>query len=428
MTAPVERHRLSSAQLTEIAWGRPEPDVVKLLYAADDSRQRLLTAHALRQNGAGTGAVTDALAVLADSQRRDPGTTAEVLRAGWLGAWAAAMLDGPADLPGIGNRLGALAAAAAFRTGLHAELNVPVVDDCLHFPTLGTLALPAAGRGSTAVVRVGEGLAVELAGQAINVTEPYADGPWKPVRELTDGIHLWVDDRDPYRDCFGVRPRGPLSDAEFHRWREGLRQAWHLLNQFVPAMAEQVSLGLRVLVPLAPTPDGEEVSVSCGDALGALASTLPLDGVMFAMTLVHEWSHSLLNGLLGFDSLHDTRSAATYFAPWRHDPRPLSGLLHGVFAFMAVAETWRSLLVANAGGERAETEFAVRRAQLAEVLTHLPGDPGLSQQGHRFVAVMERRCAALFETTVRREVASVADAGVAARKVAWARRHRDKPA
>jgi hypothetical protein len=52
----------------------------------------------------------------------------------------------------------------------------------------------------------------------------------------------------------------------------------------------------------------------------------------------------------------------------------------------------------------------------------LPSAAALTPQGRRFVAVLEQRSAALFDTSVRREVAAAAVAEVAAQKAAWTRR------
>ncbi|MEV6347540.1 HEXXH motif domain-containing protein [Actinoplanes sp. NPDC051851] len=423
VTALAERHRLSSAQLTSIAWGMPGPQVIDALYAADTSRLRLLAAHVLRQNGAAAGPGADALAVLDAAQRRDPIATAAVLRSGWLGAWTARMLDhAPADT--AHHRLGVLATAAARHTGIRTELRLPVLGGSLHFPTLGTVSVPGAETGSVAVVRVDSGLHIDVAGTTVDE----AGSRWDPVRALTaQGIRLLVDDRDPCRDSFDVPPCGPLPDAEFARWQTAFREAWSLLRRHVPAMAAQVGGGLRVLVPLGPPSTAGGRSVSCVDALGTLAATTPEDGISLALTLVHEWSHSLLNGLLEFTVLSEPGSPATYFAPWRPDPRPLLGVLHGTFAFLAVTETLRSFLAADIGGEPAGHEFALRRAQLAEVLETLADVPGLTPQGQRFVAVLRHRSADLAGVAVRPEYDATATARIAVSRAAWARRREGEP-
>jgi len=62
--------------------------------------------------------------------------------------------------------------------------------------------------------------------------------------------------------------------------------------------------------------------------------------------MVHEFQHSKL------------------WAPWRTDPRPLGGLLQGVYAFLGVADTWRALAARPALGDLAMREFAEAREQV----------------------------------------------------------------
>ncbi|GLY03879.1 HEXXH motif-containing putative peptide modification protein [Actinoplanes sp. NBRC 101535] len=402
------RHRLSAAQLTAIAWGRPDRQVIEALYRADDSRLLLLAAHALRSVGAVNGEA--ALSVLAEGQRRDPAAVAAILREGWLGPWAARILAGTEKPDAVAGRLSVLAAVAALRTGVHADLTIPAFRESLHFPGTGTVRLNNTGDVEVSVR------------ERLIVRSPHAG--WSPARQLVgDGIRLLFDDQDPYRDTFRTTPSRRVSDPDLHSWRTTLLEAWELLHRYATPAAEQVGGGLRVLVPLAATPHMSELSVSSADALGALAATDPVDAPGFAMTLVHEWSHSLLNGLLEFCVLHEPGSPAVHFAPWRPDPRPLGGLLHGVFAFLAVAETQQALLSAGVGGDRVENGFALRRAQLAEVMRTLPEASGLTSQGRRFTAILAHRSAALGDTPVRTTAATTAAARVAADRAVWERRH-----
>jgi uncharacterized protein len=390
------RHRLSSAQLAEIAWGRPSPQVIRELYAADDSRQRLLAAEALRRSGRVEPPVLDALSVLEAAQRRDEQVVTRLMRAGWLGTLAVSLLDDPDSAYQVANRLGTLAAVAALRTGMDAWLAVEVADGELHLPGTGTLTVTGAP-SSTAVLAVQDGhLDVAVAGHRLRLpTAPTPD--WSPVRAVhVDGLHVLIDDQHPGRDCFEQPLAGRLSETAFRRWRRVITASWRLLCEVAPDAARQVAHGVRVVVPLASTSGGMDTSVSCRDALGAFATTAPASPVDFAVTMVHEWSHSLLNGMLGFVNLHEpTASPTSHSVAWRPDLRPIGGVIHGTFGFLAVAEAWRALLTHDGAREQAAAELARRRRQLGEVLTTLPAAPELTDQGRRFVAVLRQRHAAL---------------------------------
>ncbi|MGI3202139.1 aKG-HExxH-type peptide beta-hydroxylase [Streptomyces sp. GLT-R25] len=65
------------------------------------------------------------------------------------------------------------------------------------------------------------------------------------------------------------------------------------------------------------------------------------DAVRLAETLVHEFQHSKLAALLHHFPLLDDDRIERFYAPWRSDPRHLTGLLHGAYAFTGVAGFWR---------------------------------------------------------------------------------------
>ena len=60
-----------------------------------------------------------------------------------------------------------------------------------------------------------------------------------------------------------------------------------------------------------------------------------------AETLVHETQHLKLCALLDLVTLTRPDDGQRYYAPWRPDPRPASGLLQGAYAFLGVSGFWR---------------------------------------------------------------------------------------
>ena len=62
--------------------------------------------------------------------------------------------------------------------------------------------------------------------------------------------------------------------------------------------------------------------------------------MILASVLVHECQHAKLNAVLDLIPL-SRPDQARYYAPWREDPRPLGGLLHGAYAYLGVSDFWR---------------------------------------------------------------------------------------
>lgn len=67
------------------------------------------------------------------------------------------------------------------------------------------------------------------------------------------------------------------------------------------------------------------------------------DPIQVAEALVHEGAHARLAPFFAVDPLLDDDGAAIHPSPWRTDPRPLSGLLNGVHAFVNICRFFRLL-------------------------------------------------------------------------------------
>jgi hypothetical protein len=221
---------------------------------------------------------------------------------------------------------------------------------------------------------------------SVRLSHPYTSdtASWWPVRRSFEGLSVRLDDVDPYR---GLRdPVGPerIDDSQIAAWRVLLADAWRLLATHVPELAAALAAGLDSLVPR-PGVSSRSYSASSEEAFGSVVVTRPRDALSLAATLVHEFQHVRLGGLLRLVRLYADDTAERCYAPWRDDPRPVAGVLQGVYAFFGVASFWRA--VALAGGSRsAWFEFAYRRRQVGAALSALRGDAGLTAAGRRFLA------------------------------------------
>jgi hypothetical protein len=114
------------------------------------------------------------------------------------------------------------------------------------------------------------------------------------------------------------------------------------------------------------------------------------------------------------------------YAPWRDDPRPLSGLLQGVYAFLGVTDFWRRRRVAaSAGSHRrlAEFEFARWREHTWQALGTLRADTGLTDLGRRFARGMAARMRPWWAEVVDPEIAAMAQLAVRDHRTGWRIRH-----
>jgi uncharacterized protein len=311
-------------------------------------------------------------AVLCDLDATHPGAVAEVFAYPYTQAWAIRCLRPPrgADPELDRAHLAGLAASAALRAGVTAELPVPVRDGMLHLPLLGALdARP--GAGATVRVAVSQGRLVAGNGPA-----------WHAVRRVTgSGFQVAVEDLDPFRDCQQWATTARLSELEWLGWRRGLAAAGRGLTHGLPAYARVLKAGLRTVVPLLPAPVGMR-SATTRYAFGAVGLALPDDADAIAELLVHEFQHTKLFALSDFHELLDRASTQRLRVPWRDDPRPVEGVLHGIYAHLALAQLSRSR------GAQERDVWLRYRAWVCDACEALQKTKALTADGERFVAGM----------------------------------------
>jgi HEXXH motif-containing protein len=434
MLAP---HYVTRKAVDTLTSGCADPGTLRTLRAAQLGKHLLMIKFIAQEWPGPAGERADALGVLADAQRRDPHTVATLLGEPLVGAWAAwttrrirGVVRSDVPLATDGGYLGSIAAVAAHRTGLDTRLTGYVRGGLLMLPTLGAARLPAPDHQAVYIATGGDALHLSGAGARVAVPDdPYApDDRWLPVRRLraeAQGMRVTVtlDDLDPYRANHHLPPAGRLAQREVDRWRDRFTQAWELLGRHAPGYARELHEGLRSLVPLARLGPGPARSATARNTFGRFGLTEPESAADFAVTLVHEFQHAKLCALLDLVPLYDASGTETYFAPWRRDPRPVGGLLQGVYAFLGVANVWRLFRADPVLQETAEREFAEIREQVDAGLTALAGCGRLTADGERFVAGMRRTLDELLAVPVSDAVAAHARAALRRNRTDWQRRN-----
>jgi HEXXH motif-containing protein len=377
----------------------------------------------------GPASERDAVVEALDRARlRDPARFAEVIGKPLVGGWAAiavrAALQGSPQWTDAA-QLAALAMVAGAATGVDGEATIPVRDGQAAVPGIGVALIDA----ERALLTVCDSQLTVL-GDGVTVAaraEHEGDARWLPIRRLTaEGIALELDDVDPYRHGHHVPPALRLPAAEVATWRELFAEAWDLLGRHLPDRAAELRAGLRTLVPLVE--DGLSArSATIRHAFGVFGLTRPPSAAEFAVTLVHEFQHSKLSAMLDLMPMSDASDKGRYFAPWRTDPRPLAGLLQGVYAFVGVADTWRALREVDALTAEAERQFATARMQVHTGLTSIERSPGLTPAGRALVGQLRHRTDSLLAEPVPPAIARAAEVTNARIRQQWAERNGATP-
>lgn len=442
--ATVHRHRLSAEEVAEICTGGGGAELVRKLWTTERSR-RLMQFHVLHRHFAARGGMGplpefevawDALAQATTVQRAQ---AEAILLHPQVGAWAAYVLrrrDGNlhAETPlwvdvGV---LHAVALVACARAGLRWSTRLPARFGQVMLPALGMAVFPGLPPWSSIVAECEHGV-IRLRGPGREIVLPEAPpGPtdgWWPLHRLVIGdetplvVHL--DDLDPFREL--ADPVGPdrLDPGAVARWRTILTEAWELLCRHHPETARAISLGVVVIVPLPGDRLGGTRSASTGEAFGSMMTSLPADAADMAVAMVHEFQHNKLGGLIHLVALTGGAEPETLRAPWRDDPRPLGGVLQGIFAFIGIAEFWRvhRRWTGHATHREADFEFAYAREQVIEALAVVAGAEQLTEWGDRLVAGLNERIAGWRTEPVDGVSARAAALVSAAHEAEWRLRH-----
>ncbi len=231
-----------------------------------------------------------------------------------------------------------------------------------------------------------------------------------------DGLDITVrlEDRDPRRALLGLRPTAPLTDAQVTHWQHCLDDAWRLLVTRHRPAAERLAAVLDCIVPVEPDPAARGISATSADAYGAVAMSAPEDGTALAVGLLHEIAHSILNATQHLFDLHRQPGELGY-SPWRDDPRPASGILHGGYAYLAVTRFWRAEAAAT-GDRLAAFEFARWREAVAGAAERA-GD--LTPAGARFLAALRAEVRPWLAEPVDAEVTRLARAANTDHHLRW---------
>jgi HEXXH motif-containing protein len=404
----ITTHSIPETVFTTLAAGGGGPAGIRHLREAQQSKHLMLL-HAVTEAASGSNAAASGVAafwagygLLTRIQALDPGASAWLLGLPHLGGWAhdcLIRLD-HGSTPDFAY-LACAAAAAAVRAGIPFELDVPVCDGRVQLPGLGSARI--CDDEPTWVRLCCDGERVTAEGHfeaALHLLVP-DDGSggsvpqWRGtpmVRAVTDGLawNVLLETGDLYLDRYTLPMSTGLPADDISRWRHRVQDAWQVLVRHHRWAAEPMADGISVIIPLMSQRDTDLVSATTPAAFGAIATSWPPDPVTMAETLVHEFQHVKLGGLMDMVPLVQPGGEKVY-APWRQDPRPAGGLLQGVYAHLGIARFWSAQQHAETEPDdmfRAQTAHARWRSTI-DLATHTLLRTGcLTQAGARFVSLI----------------------------------------
>jgi HEXXH motif-containing protein len=438
----ITNHLLPRAAFSELAEGGGSPATVRLLGDAQRSKHLMLLYAIAEAAGDEAGGVTASAAfragydLVALIQAAAPEAAAWLLSLPHLGGWVHDTLihleqGTPADF----DHFACLAAAAAIRAGVPFDLGVPVRAGRVRLPGLGSLQVA----DETPVIRLcsdGERVTAGdwFAGNRRLLVPDDGGGAAVPgwsgtpvIRAGADGLTWTVllETGDPYLDRYTLPMRTAMPPGELADWRQRVRSAWRILADRHRWAAEPMADVVSVIVPLTPQSDTDLVSATTPAAYGAIATSWPPDEVTLAETLVHEFQHVKLCGLLDMVPLAEAGEQKVY-APWRQDPRPAAGLLQGIYAHLGIVRFWQAQQHADADRDgllRAQVLFARWGGAVGQATQTLLDTGSLTAEGVQFAGLVRARGQQLMARPVSGEAAAIAAEAALDHWLTWQLRH-----
>jgi HEXXH motif-containing protein len=435
-------HRVPRSLIEQVFAGPVDSSAMAALLDGQYSR-RLLLLKVLRDSVVSgppsrmRRVVEDAWPILVSAEKRAPKVVREILLYPSVGTWLVrvirkirGIIDDDVPIWVDMGYLGSIAASAAIRTGIDVTATAMVWRCRISLPTVGQFE--AGGddsprharlrtRGSTAFLESPDGEWISL-----------RDVPAFPLRlhrSTAGGRSLcWmVDDIDPYRSFAGMAANDRLGSVEFDSWCDKLDRAWEILVEEHEDYLPELSAASPVIVP-ADRAAGFVASSSAA-SFGAIRAAMPQTPADMAETLLHELQHSKLNALLDLVPLQRPGTDRPCYAPWRRDPRPLSGLLHGIYAFIGVTEYWyrRWRSQPELTDRTAAFHFLHHQEQVRDALRALGPTPELTDAGDRFLTVATARLNACDNTAVPADVRAAVTGLTGATRLFWRMRYLAPP-
>ncbi|WP_406229547.1 HEXXH motif domain-containing protein [Nocardia sp. NBC_01009] len=331
---------------------------------------------------------------LAELQRTHPAEVVTLLSYPHVGPWLAQVLqrlhaepdDAPTPLWADCGYLGWLAAAGNITCLPEGSINVVVRNGVVMLPGIGRAELGPAGDNGHCELHWTRDGALRFTRGTSTVLVPSrddeSDPAWLPLRRLRGADaerEVFLDDLDPFRYLLDGQQPSRLTTTQTRTWQQDFAAAWELLRRDFDGYLVPMRSCLQSLAPLSAQPLAASTSHTAFNGVGCVYTTAPADPCQLALTLIHEVQHTKFTLLTDQIVLFDPDPVCRFYAPWRDDPRPIMGLLHGIYAFFGVTDFWRihrhadchRSMQANVDFElwRLQVEGAVAQASTSSLLT-----------------------------------------------------------
>ncbi|MEU6191522.1 HEXXH motif domain-containing protein [Nocardia sp. NPDC047038] len=356
---------------------------------------------------AAAAGLSDAYQFLAALQGRHPIEVATALSYPHVGAWISRVLQrvrepaNDAEPPVWADcaYLGWIAAAAGIACQPNGSMRLVVRNGVVMLPGIGMVRLGPTNHNGYCELRWTDTGALHFMGGSavvhVSAARIESHPRWLPLRRVQGAdteSPVLLDDLDPFRELASDGPTPVrLTIEQSARWQQDFAAAWELLSHELAHYLEPMRGCLDMLAPLSSEALVHSTSYTAYSGVGCVYTTAAVDPCQLALTLIHEVQHTKLNMLADQVLLLTPDHTARFYAPWRDDPRPIFGLLHGIYAFFGVCDFWRVHRNSPCHGSLiAHIDFQLGWAQVESAMTQVVESGLLTTAGHQLCDALAR--------------------------------------
>jgi hypothetical protein len=227
-----------------------------------------------------------------------------------------------------------------------------------------------------------------------------------PTLNGTSGT-IAIDSFEPCLNLLSIEVYPRIIDPESCRhFLVTVGRALKRLAVYSEPLVSDMTLITASLTPM--DADVNEASMFSGTSsaiFGACFLSATDQPLFAAEMLVHEFCHNKLRLLQEVMPLISDKylNRSIFYSPWRDDPRPIDGLMHGLYVFSSIADFWLHVW-RDSSANQAERKLAQRRVgtlllQLKLALDEFSEHAELTHAGKVFLGIINHRIASLESQT-----------------------------
>lgn len=208
------------------------------------------------------------------------------------------------------------------------------------------------------------------------------DVAWEGAEPVTFRGGIRLENGSWYRRAVGdfltdEQYADPYDDATNGQFNRGIE----ILSARAPRVFDDLLVHAKVIVP---TCADASTGFSLDTCRAAMFINLEEQMVDTVDHMVHEAGHNKLDTVNDLYPLLQPEDAGLFPSPWRQDPRPMEGIVHGAYVFTLVGHTFAKMMQEDSDLAALSVRVDLYKDQVAEALETINANAQFTNAGQEF--------------------------------------------